>query len=356
METAARISLLVGLLYQPASTPPPPLDQYFAAVNGDLSRIIFVSGITSRLTLERALAIAASTPSVLTCCVGDGFLLGPYLRDREPVVKPQQARFSELSLEELLDVLIARTSNGDETEPDNLSGTARIALKLDLESPASAANARRVIESRISDVSFPIWLSAEVLPGPVRTRDRPNSANWSTALSQPVFSRHLTLSLSWWTRYIPEHAGVYTADNVRRMWEVAKPLSKRHRVAIVVRASFLSSSSMARLSWLMRRLSRSAFLTVFSGGLDGYPTEPVPWPALVALRRAVGKDRVLLDLHPSLLKKLGDALCRYGGECEVRPPPPALLLEDSQSTASRAPSRPWIIVFISHWVWRVGMK
>jgi len=107
-----------------------------------------------------------------------------------PIIAKHPSSSSELSLEEFLDVVI---------ETNNFKGR-RKGIKLNLSQQEMVVPVLKTLRNRSEEISFPVWLSAEVIRGPVNAED-PTIDGEIFIADCLRYMPNVTLSLGWTTRY-----------------------------------------------------------------------------------------------------------------------------------------------------------
>ncbi|KAG7277970.1 hypothetical protein CRUP_020286 [Coryphaenoides rupestris] len=167
---------------------------------------------------------------------------------REPIMAHPPMRDSDITLQEWLEQVMTQNTKG---------------IKLDFKS---------LLEKVSGDWVAPVWLNADILPGP-GGKATPLEAR---AFLQAVGSSTGVLSLGW--------------DMVRGMEELCRGLP--HPVTFPVRAALLPQS-LDQMSWLLQQSDRYT-LTVWTGQEDVFAVQD-----LLPYRRQFEKSRIYYDLPDS---------------------------------------------------------
>ncbi|XP_029960749.1 protein FAM151B [Salarias fasciatus] len=236
----------------------------------DAAEVIWSHAVNSRSRLQEAL----SGPSHML--EADVILRG---RDpREPVMAHPPDTDSDVTLREFLQAV----------KPHGKG------VKLDFKSLEPVSPSMALLDELLDEASAPLWVNADVLPGP---------AGQATPLDAQAFLRavsslppHAVLSLGWTTGWTAgaENPG-YSWDMVHVMEQTCRDL--RHPVTFPVRAALLASS-FPQLCWLLQQSDRFS-LTVWTGSQDQVSVQD-----LLPYRKQFHASRVFYDLPEPLRVQL----------------------------------------------------
>lgn len=168
----------------------------------------------------------------------------------EPIMAHPPDSDSDISLKEWLQELNTHNNKG---------------IKLDFKSLDAVAPSMQILDQTWARSSRPVWLNADVLPGPGGVASPLDSGKFLSAL-EPL-SEDTVLSLGWttgWTKGA-ENPG-YSWEMVRAMEELCRSL--KNPVTFPVRAALMGQSA-PQLLWLLQQSHRYS-LTVWTGKNDVY--------------------------------------------------------------------------------------
>ncbi|KAK6492389.1 protein FAM151B-like [Huso huso] len=160
-------------------------------------------------------------------------------------------------------------------------------IKLDFKSLEAVQSSIRLLESVKSRQSRPLWINADILPGPNGSPGQAVEAKGFLDTVCPV-SPHAVLSLGWTTGWSPQ------TENHGYSWEMVKEMEQicgalQQPVTFPVRAALLRQS-FTQLHWLLQQSDRYS-LSVWTGKDDVYPVED-----LLYLRKNFDKSRIFYDI------------------------------------------------------------
>ncbi|XP_041957914.1 protein FAM151B [Alosa sapidissima] len=167
-------------------------------------------------------------------------------------------------------------------------------LKLDFKSLQAVAPSMVLLEQVRHELQAPVWINADILPGPGAKATPLEPQAFLDALG--VGAQNAVLSLGWTTGWSPntDNPG-YSWEMVKKMDNVCKPLVQP--VTFPVRAS-LMPQSFGPLQWLLQQSDRYS-LTVWTSLSDTLVVED-----LLPYRQNISKSRVYYDLLDSQIAQL----------------------------------------------------
>ncbi|XP_063618323.1 protein FAM151A isoform X2 [Cydia splendana] len=264
-----------------------------SAVLGDeevlknLTTVTWAHAVNNKTYLQAALA---SDVQMLEADIVLGQLIGkegPPI----PVMAHPPATTSDLSLGDFLSI-VAQHNKG--IAKDKQKG-----VKLDFKSIEAFEKAQDLI-ARFSkpEVTFPLWLNADILPGPVAATTKPLDPEKFIKLA----SNHprAVLSVGWTTRYggnITE--GEYTRQQIGTMLRMVNALKVNQTITFPVRAGLASNSQPVILDLLRETRALGSSVTVWSAEGDAVAVE-----RLRALILTVGLEHTYLDVPAELAARL----------------------------------------------------
>lgn len=176
-----------------------------------------------------------------------------------------------------------------ELKPHNNKG-----IKLDFKSLDAVAPSMQILDQIWGRSSRPVWLNADVLPGP-GDLDSPLDPHKFLSALGPL-PEDTVLSLGWTTGWTEgaENPG-YSWEMVREMEQICGSL--KNPVMFPVRAALMGQSA-AQLLWLVEQSHRYS-LTVWTGQSDVFKLED-----LLQFRKQLQPSRVYYDLPDDQRNKL----------------------------------------------------
>ncbi|XP_072288707.1 protein FAM151B isoform X2 [Eucyclogobius newberryi] len=164
--------------------------------------------------------------------------------------------------------------------------TTHKGIKLDFKSLDAVAPSMELLEQTLGRSSRPVWLNADVLPGPGGVASPLDPHLFLLAAgARPADT---VLSLGWTTGWThgAENPG-YSWEMVREMEQICRSL--KNPVTFPVRGALIGQSE-AQLLWLLQQSPRYS-LTVWTGQSDTLKTDD-----LLRLRKRLEPQRVYYDL------------------------------------------------------------
>ncbi|CAH1247952.1 FAM151B [Branchiostoma lanceolatum] len=174
-------------------------------------------------------------------------------------------------------------------------------IKLDFKSLDAVAPTLRLLQSHEHHIKRPLWLNADIMPGPnfAQESEEPVPAAEFLSTVNQLFP-NCTLSLGWNTEFYHDQDNEgYTRDMVQEMHAVTKDL--RQPVTFPVRTS-LVGQSLENLQWLLGQSDRYT-LSLWTSLGDAHRMYD-----LVRLRKAVSPSRVYYDLPRQQREDLKEAI------------------------------------------------
>ncbi|XP_072749953.1 protein FAM151B isoform X2 [Anoplolepis gracilipes] len=262
----------------------PDPTKFFPNVKGNLTKIVWAHAVNSQAELDKALS--SKDIMMLEADVVVGKLNSNNQTD-VPIMAHPPAVESDLSLENFLN----RSINNDNTK----------GIKLDFKSDQAFQMSMPILLKVRSNLTFPVILNADILPGPV-------NAN-TTALNAKDFLREANktipesiLSVGWTTRYGKEFditEGRYSSQQIQTMIDTLKENQVSQPVTYPVRAGLVAHDIDVIKALLKNTTFTNATLTIWSSEGDS-----VDAAKLSQLIRDVGVDKVYVDVPESLKSKL----------------------------------------------------
>ncbi|XP_043270804.1 protein FAM151B isoform X2 [Venturia canescens] len=269
----------------------PDCKDFFAdRIETNLTKVTWVHAVNSKEKLHEALA--TDKAMMLEADVVLGTLNDPSGgNDTEniPIMAHPPEVTSDLSLEEFLESVLADGKRG---------------IKLDFKSIEAFKGSQAILEKHRANLSFPVWLNADILVGPVEANPtdplpvEPNAFIAGAATSLP----ESTLSIGWTTRYGSKFnitEGEYTNEQIRQMVEVIARSETKQSITYPVRAGLAAGNVELFKDLLEDTSAHGATLTVWSS-----PDDTVDVAALSKFIKDIGVDKVYVDVPDDILSKL----------------------------------------------------
>ncbi|KAK3923343.1 Protein FAM151B, partial [Frankliniella fusca] len=270
----------------------------FFNIKGDLTKITWAHAVNSKALLAQSLNDSGIMMLEADVVLGTT----PESPNQVPVMGHPPETTSDLSLEEFLRSVVTHNKVNNETKKG---------VKLDFKSINVYEKAIDSLKQTFGAVpAFPVWLNADILPGPVRATAVPVDAARFLAKAKAQYP-FLLLSLGWTTRWgqgldgetVPESLARYDNTSVQSMLTALDEAGVTQPITYAVRAAFVAHS-LDELTMLLNETrqepGKRATLTVWSSDA----TDVVDVDQLRKNILAIGKDRVYLDVGEDLAKRL----------------------------------------------------
>ncbi|KAI5633914.1 hypothetical protein NE865_13376 [Phthorimaea operculella] len=248
----------------------------------NLTSITWAHAVNNRTYLE---AVLQSDISMLEADIVLGTIRG---KDGPPIpiMAHPPATSSDLSLADFLSTV--KTHNSGNAKPKG--------VKLDFKSIEAFEKSQDLIAKYTKpEINFPVWLNADILPGPIKATTKPVDPQKFLSLG----SKHprAVLSLGWTTKYgdINKTEGEYSRDQIGTMLRMITESKINQTVTFPVRAGLACNSQPVILDLLRETTYLNSSITVWSSEGDQVETD-----RLRALILTVGLERVYLDIPPEL--------------------------------------------------------
>ncbi|XP_037975282.1 protein FAM151B isoform X2 [Plutella xylostella] len=207
-----------------------------------------------------------------------------------PIMAHPPATSSDLSLAEFLSTVTQHNKG----LKDKVKG-----VKLDFKTIEAFEKSQSVIAPYGSGKEkFPLWLNADILPGPVDAPAKPVDPVQFLKLGSQ--HPHAVLSIGWTTQIGGEiKEGEYSREHIGKMIQIVNENKVSQNVTFPVRACLASNSQPVLLDLLRETSSLNSTLTVWSSEGDHVTVD-----RLRALLLTVGLERTYLDVPIDLANKL----------------------------------------------------
>ncbi|XP_017760136.1 PREDICTED: protein FAM151B isoform X2 [Eufriesea mexicana] len=256
---------------------------FFLEIQGNLTKIVWAHAVNSQVELDKALKSADIM--MLEADVVLGRLNGTN-NTEIPIMAHPPANESTLSLDEFLRTVQNNTKKG---------------IKLDFKSIEAFNASKPILDKFRNDLKIPVFLNADILPGPVDATAKPVDAK--AFLAQGKAYPDWTLSVGWTTRYGNKDnvtEGRYTGDQIQKMIDELKEQKVTQPITYPVRAGLAAQDSDV-IKTLMEKSSgmKNVTLTVWSSEGDKVDAEK-----LSTLIKDIGVTKVFVDVPQELMKSL----------------------------------------------------
>ncbi|CAK1540785.1 unnamed protein product [Leptosia nina] len=251
----------------------------------NLTTVTWAHAVNNKTYLEAALA---SEVSMLEADIVLGHVKG---KDGPPipVMAHPPATTSDLTLADFLSAV---------SQFNNVNSKQK-GVKLDFKSIDAFEKAQDHIAPFLKpDITFPIWLNADILPGPVDAETKPVDPEKFLSLGSK--HKRAVLSVGWTTQYggnITE--GEYSRDQIGSMLRMLNEHHINQTVTFPVRAGLASNSQPVILDLLRETGYLNSSITVWSSEGDAVEVD-----RLRALLLTVGLERTYLDVPQELAARL----------------------------------------------------
>ncbi|XP_043258784.1 protein FAM151B [Colletes gigas] len=258
---------------------------FFPSIDGNLTRIAWAHAVNSQEKL--AIALKNDAIMMLEADVSLGNDTTNTTNMNVPIMAHPPNTTSDLTLQNFLKTVIdSNTTKG---------------IKLDFKSIEAFNASKPVLENKMNELAFPVFLNADILPGPVNATALPVDAK--AFLSGAKAFTNYTLSVGWTTRYDAAQNGTkngYTTKQIQAMIDVLKEQNVTQPITYPVRAA-LAVNDVAAMESLIKKSpgSSNATLTVWSNEKDVVDADQ-----LSTLIKQIGVSKVYVDVPADLAKKL----------------------------------------------------
>ncbi|CAG7713049.1 unnamed protein product [Allacma fusca] len=284
-----RFALLLGLLNAMAAGEKEPFStrKYFFGEGpeiSDISNITWAHAVNSIAELEKALN---DDTMMLEADISLGTVHGS--EQVVPIMAHPPANTSDLSFEVFINRIIRAVDGG-----------AKKGAKLDFKDIKTVEPCLQMLKQlkRKKKISFPVWLNADILPGPVNSTDEPVNATEFLSLASE-YSPSSMLSLGWKTNFGCHVRGKYEKSQILEMIEVVGQFNPQVPPTFPVRAG-LAAESVEELLLLIATVPGST-LTLWASASD-----PVDMNNLQDLIDTINTKNLYIDLPFDLIDGPGN--------------------------------------------------
>ncbi|KAK7069768.1 hypothetical protein SK128_015090 [Halocaridina rubra] len=274
---------------QESSVDVPDVADFFPDVSDDLSKVTWAHAVNSKEDVDTYLG--DNSTMMLEADIMPGRLTdadpeGPLI----PIMAHPPIVVSDISFEMWITAVIKANQDGKKK-----------GAKLDFKDITVVEDCLKILKGKANDISFPLWLNADILKGPVGDTRDPVDADKFLTLCMEYFPQ-ATLSVGWTTKYTTsdDEDALYTKATVEEMVTTLEEKNVAQPVTFPIRAAFVPRS-LDNLDWLVETVPDST-ITVWSSESD-----TVDIQALLALRSLIGHDAVYYDLPEDQKKAFEEA-------------------------------------------------
>ncbi|XP_072938810.1 protein peste-like [Epargyreus clarus] len=251
----------------------------------NLTTVTWAHAVNNKTYLEAALA---SEVSMLEADIVLGHINGKE-GPPTPIMAHPPATTSDLTLGDFLNSVL---------QYNNVNSKQK-GVKLDFKSiEAFEKSQDHIAQFSKPEITFPLWLNADILPGPVDAKTKP--VDPVKFLKLGANHPRAVLSIGWTTNYggnITE--GEYSREQIGSMLRLVNENHVNQTVTFPVRAGLASNSQPVLLDLLRETSSLNSSMTVWSSEGDAVEVDRVR-----ALILTVGLERTYLDVPPELATRL----------------------------------------------------
>ncbi|XP_043580204.1 protein FAM151B isoform X2 [Bombus pyrosoma] len=259
---------------------------FFPKIEGNLTKIVWEHAVNSKEKLDNALV--SVNIMMLEADVTLGILNGTSNNNTPiPIMAHPPASESNLSLDDFLNTVIQRNVTKG--------------IKLDFKSIDAFNKSKPILEKFRNNTKFPVFLNADILPGPVNANT--TAVDAKAFVSQAMEFPEYTLSVGWTTRYGTKDnvtEGQYTEQQIQNMINILKEQKVTQPITYPVRAG-LAANSMKVIKSLMENSSFTSNVTLTVWSSEG---DKVDAEKLSTLIRDIGVKKVYIDVPQDLMNKL----------------------------------------------------
>nr|CAI5833248.1 unnamed protein product [Callosobruchus analis] len=252
------------------------MTDFFPEVDGNMSLVTWAHAVNNQAYLSKTLAdgkimmIEADISEGIESNSSDKII---------PIMAHPPNKESDLSLESFLEQIT--------NQPPPV---VRQGVKLDFKSLAALEKSVGII-NYYNKNAFPLWINADILPGPINSTVKPVHASRFFELVKKL--PNVVLSLGWTTHYGPGMVGKYKDSDIETMLHVINSNNVLNEISFPVRAG-LAAESLDELLRLLNAVKHST-LTLWS-----HENDNVNVNKLNNVIKEIGCDRIYIDVPESL--------------------------------------------------------
>lgn len=285
--TIAKILPLLALIHGAMCQIAPDPKTFFPDIKGNLTKIVWAHAVNSQADLTKALNTDDIMMLEADVVVGTLNHSNGTNSTNIPIMAHPPNTESDLSFEDFLTTVLLNNTKG---------------IKLDFKSTEAFELSKPYLAARRNQFKIPLFLNADILPGPVNATATPVDPNSFVSGAMTEFPESI-LSVGWTTRYGSEYnvsTGQYTKEQLQNMIDVLKKHNVTQPVTYPVRAG-LAANDISAVKMLMENTSNSGnvSLTIWSTHGDHVDTDK-----LSELIKSIGVDKVYVDVPEDVWNKL----------------------------------------------------
>ncbi|XP_057336649.1 protein FAM151B isoform X2 [Microplitis mediator] len=260
----------------------PDAGEFFnSTIKGNLTKITWAHAVNDNLKLNLTLAddsIMMVEADVVLGTIDDSSM------DVVPIMAHPPKNTSNLSLESFLSAMVADGKRG---------------VKLDFKSIEAFDVSLDILAENRPNMTFPVWLNADILSGPVDSMATPVDAKQFIEKANKAFPES-TLSVGWTTRYglLPLiSSGNYTEAQIDEMIKTLSNVSQP--VTFPIRAGLAVNDIELWSKLLNNTADKNSTLSIWSGIGDSVDID-----GLIKLIQGIGYDKVYVDVPEDIRKQI----------------------------------------------------
>ncbi|XP_044593167.1 protein FAM151B isoform X3 [Cotesia glomerata] len=251
-----------------------------STIHGNLTKITWVHAVNDFKKLNQTLddeSIMMVEADVVLGTVGNS-------SEIIPIMAHPPDNTSDLSLADFLTAMIKHKKKG---------------IKLDFKTIETFNASLEILTKHRENMTFPVWLNADILSGPVDADTKPVDSKQFLSLANKTLPES-TLSVGWTTRYGIQNvifSGNYSEAQIDEMIKSVSNTSQP--ITYPVRAGLAAGDITVWSKLLNSTADKNATLTIWSTEGDKVDVDQ-----LIKLIQEVGYDRVYVDVPEKLRKQL----------------------------------------------------
>nr|APD15636.1 hypothetical protein [Cotesia chilonis] len=270
-----------GLAKATMGTVAPDAATFFdSTIHGNLTKITWVHAVNNFKKLNETLAdesIMMVEADIVLGTVGN-------FSEIIPIMAHPPNNNSDLSLADFLTAMVKHKKKG---------------VKLDFKTIEAFNASLELLTKHRENMTFPVWLNADILRGPVDADTEPVDAKQFLSLASKTLPES-TLSIGWTTKYgivNMTFSGNYSEAQIDEMIKTVSNTSQP--ITYPVRAGLAAGGITVWSKLLNNTADKNATLTIWSAEGDKVDVDQ-----LKKLIQEVGYDRVYVDVPEKLQKQL----------------------------------------------------
>ncbi|KAJ8669648.1 hypothetical protein QAD02_000907 [Eretmocerus hayati] len=260
------------------------VEDFFPSVKSNLTKIKWAHAVNSQALLMKTLS--SNETHMIEADVNMGKLIGS--EEIIPIMAHDINMTSDLSLREFIIKVVANKTKG---------------IKLDFKTAEAYKNGTTLINTEFKNLSIPVWLNADIIPGPINAHIA--NVDPRTFFEDAKKVPEALLSVGWTTSLVDSPtANATTAnytqvhlDQMKKTLDDAKLMNTS--VTFAVRACYAANTIDGLKNLLTQTSNHSSTLTIWSSQGD-----KVNVTNLNKLIKTVGVAKIYVDVPEDLRKQL----------------------------------------------------